>query len=279
MANLVRSAKSASDWSDYELIAYNITVSSRSPGEFFPTPDPSLDHIDLAIFNSPPYNGNPALSGVAAGYLGHVDLATGATQGGPIVDFAAETLKLIGFQDLRTIVSRRYTIPLTICGETDHIAVMDVSLFHNLSFVLVLVTGWTSTDEANTKARVVAEAIATFQFNNRHREKRGLDPLGTMTIPCISMASTRPAFYLVPVTMELSNAVTGGRYPATRTQVLVCHTVGARAETGMDDTEYRELALKRFLAFKTLAKPHWEQILEGVEATSSRRPRTSHVVI
>ena len=84
------------------------------------------------------------------------------------------------------------------------------------------------------------------------------------------MASTRPAFYLVPVTMELSDAVMSGRYPATQTQVLVCHTVGVRAETGMDDTEYRKLALKRFLAFKTLAKPHWEQILEGLR----RRPPT-----
>lgn len=34
---------------------------------------------------------------------------------------------------------------------------------------------------------------------------------------------------------------------------------------GMEDTECRELALKRFLVFKTLAKSPWERIYEGVK--------------
>jgi len=33
---------------------------------------------------------------------------------------------------------------------------------------------------------------------------------------------------------------------------------------GMEDIEYRKLALQRFLVFKVLAKSHWERILEGV---------------
>ena len=37
MANLVRVAKSASDWSDHELTAYNITVSSRYRNPTFPS--------------------------------------------------------------------------------------------------------------------------------------------------------------------------------------------------------------------------------------------------
>jgi hypothetical protein len=41
-----------------------------------------------------------------------------------------------------------------------------------------------------------------------------------MTIPCITMSGTRPTFYLVPVTQELSTAVIGGVYPATETTVL-----------------------------------------------------------
>ena len=36
------------------------------------------------------------------------------------------------------------------------------------------------------------------------------------------------------------------------------------ASTGMEDVEYRKLALKRFLAFKALAEIHWRRILEGV---------------
>ena len=65
----------------------------------------------------------------------------------------------------------------------------------------------------------------------------------------------------------LSEAIEHGHNPATQTQVVYCptetHTVGAGA--GMDDPEYRKQALKHFLAFKALAKSHWERILEGVE--------------
>lgn len=83
MANIIRSAKSGSDWTDNVLIAYNITISS-----VFPVPDPSLDHIDPTILNSPPGTLDPVVS----------DLAVRATQETFIDDFAAETLKPLGFK-------------------------------------------------------------------------------------------------------------------------------------------------------------------------------------
>jgi hypothetical protein len=125
MANLIRSAKSGSDWTDNELIAYNITVASISPSEFFPTPEPSLDLID------------PAISDVATEYLDYLDLAARATQENFINDFAAETLKLLGFNERGTTVSTRYIIPLTICGEANHVAQTDVCLIHRPTFILL----------------------------------------------------------------------------------------------------------------------------------------------
>ncbi|KIJ15760.1 hypothetical protein PAXINDRAFT_176326 [Paxillus involutus ATCC 200175] len=250
MANLIRTAKSGSDWTANELLAYNITVSSVLPGQFFLTPDPSLDNIDPAILNSPPDDTNPATSRAAALYLDYLDLAARATQENFINDFAAETLKLLDFNDRGITVSTRFIIPLTTCGESNRVAQTDVCLIHTPTFVLL--------------ALVIAEAIAAFQFNNRKRKDRGLNPLNAMTIPCITMKGTRPTFYLVPVTTELSNAVITGQYPATQTQVLRCVTVARRASTGMEDTEYRKLALKRFLAFKALARSHWLRVLEGV---------------
>jgi hypothetical protein len=268
MANIIRSAKSGSDWTDNELIAYNIAISSIAPGEFFPVPDPSLDHIDPAILNSPPGTLDPAISDLAAGYLGYLDLAARATQESFIDDFAAETLKLLGFNERGTTISTRYIIPLTICGEADRAAQTDVCLIHRPTIVLlVLVEDKTLSNRTNAEAQVVAEAIAAFQFNNNKRRDYGLNPLDSMTIPCITMSGTRPTFYLVPVTTELSNAVITGQYPTTRTRVLRCATVAThmrRASTGMEDTEYRKLALKRFLAFKVLAKSHWVNVLEGV---------------
>jgi len=265
MADIIRSAKSASDWTDRELIAYNIAVSSILSGEFFPVPDPSLDYIDPAILDSPPGSLDPAISDLAAGYLGYLDLAARATQETFIDDFAAETLKLLGFGERNTLVSMGYTISLTVCGQGDCVAQTGVCLMHRPTFVLlVLIADKALGNKTNAEAHVIADAIAAFQFNNNKRRDCGLDPLDSMTIPCITMSGTRPTFYLVPVTTELSNAVITGQYPSTRTRVLRCVTALGRATTGMENTEYRKVALKRFLAFKALAKSHWVHILEGI---------------
>jgi hypothetical protein len=122
LANLIQSAKSGSDWTDNELIAYNITVTSISPSEFFPTPDPSLDLIDPVILNSPSGATDPAISNIATEYLSYLDLAARATQENFINDFATETLKLLGFNKCGTTVSTRYIIPLTICGKANRVA-------------------------------------------------------------------------------------------------------------------------------------------------------------
>ena len=267
MANLSRFAKSGSDWSANELIAYNITILSIPPDEFFPTPDPSLDHIDRDILNSPPgLNTNPAVSNAAATYLGYLDLAVRATQECFIDDFAAETLKLLAFNGRGTAISRNYNIPFTICADGSRVAQADVCLSNvSTSDLLLLVRGKALTNGTDSEAQVVAGAIAAFQFNNVKRRERGFDPLDTMTIPYIMMTGTRPTFYLIPVTTELSNAVITGQYPATQTQVLRCATVAKHVpyiSAGMENTEYRKLALKHFLAFKELAKSHWMRILE-----------------
>ena len=268
MANALRSAKSGSDWSRNELLAYNITISSVTPNQFFHHgADPSLDHLDPAILNASPGSDDPSLSEVVAEYLGYLDLATTATQESAIDDFAVHTLRLLGFNERNTLVRTRYVIPLTICGDANRAAQTDVCLLHRPTLVLlVLVEDKTLSNRTDAEAQVVAEAIAAFQFNNMKRGDSGLPLLDSMTIPCITMSGTRPTFYLVPVTQDLSNAVIQGHYPATQTQVSKCVTVGTHARRpseGMWDIEYRKLALKRLLAFKTLAKSHWRQFLDG----------------
>lgn len=265
MAQLIRSAKSGSDWTAAELLAYNITITPTSPDVFFqPVPDPTLDHLDPDILSSPNGN-NPNLSHGAARYLGYLDLATNATQESSIDDFAAATLLLLGFDDQQpSTVATRFIIPLTICGES-RVAQTDVCLIYRPSTVLlVLVEDKTLINKTSAEAQMVAEAIAAFQYNNAKRESRNQRALEAMTIPCITMVGTTPTFYLVPVTKELSDAVMTGQYPLTQTQVLKCVTVAGherRVSDGMADIEFRKIALKRFLAFKTLARNHWQHFL------------------
>ncbi|KAF8486880.1 hypothetical protein DFH94DRAFT_5043 [Russula ochroleuca] len=272
MANLIRSAKSGSDWSVNELLAYRITISSLSPDQFFRfEADPSLDHMDPALFTAPPGASDIQLSENTAEYLSYLDIARVPTEGGFIDDFARETLRLLHYSNRNIILSTRYIIPLTICGETNRTAQTDMCLLHRSTLILLVYK--TLSDRTDAEPQVVADAIAAFQFNNRKRESWGLVPLKSMTIPCITMSGTRPTFYLVPVSQALSTAVATGQNPPTETNVSKCvtalkHITGPhryRASEGMEDTEYRKLALRRFLAFKMEALFHWVNIMHDVE--------------
>lgn len=138
-------------------------IISLPPSEFFPTPDPSLDHIDPAILNSPAGATDPAISDVATEYLGYLNLAARASQEIFINDFAAETLKLLGFNERGTTVSTRYIIPLTICGKANRVAQTDVCLIHRPTFILlVLVDDKILSNRTDAEAQVIAEAIAAF---------------------------------------------------------------------------------------------------------------------
>lgn len=268
MAHANRTAKSAKNWTDNELIAYNITISLLPPDKFFSSPDPPIDDIDSSILNSPSGSLDPALSDTAARYLGYLRLAANVIKESFAVDFAAETLKLLQFNERGTIVSTRFNLSLVNCGDAKSVAQADVCLIYRPTLVLLVVLADKTLEiRANVGADVVATAIAAFQFNNRKRIEFGLMPLDAMTIPCIAMCGTRPTFYLVPVTKDLSNAVVSGQFCTTQTQVWMCPTVLEHARNcriDMENTEYRKLALRRFLAFKALAKSHWEQILEGI---------------
>ena len=226
--------------------------------------------MDPAVLNAPIGDFDPQLSETAAQYLAHLQLADRANQESMIDDFSRETLRLLGYP-LRAerVISTRFIIPLTICGDKNRSAQTDVCVIHRPTMILLLLDkDKTIFNHSDPEPQVVAEAIAAFQYNNRLRAVLALDPLDSMTIPCITMSGTRPTFYLVPVTAALSQAVISGQYPATATTVLKCATVlghQRRASDGMINPEYRKLALRRFVAFKAVAQAHWERILAGVE--------------
>ncbi len=88
----------------------------------------------------------------------------------------------------------------------------DVCLVDRRSMVLLVLQGDKPIfNPSDPGPQVIAEAIAAYQHNNQRRKHMGLPTLNTMVIPCITMVGTRPTFYLVPVTQELSDAVITGR--------------------------------------------------------------------
>src|ERR1700729_91980 len=95
----------------------------------------------------------------------------------------------------------------------------------------------------------------------------GVPEARSMVIPCITMIGTRPIFYLVPVTQELSEAVATAQYPLRPTTVRKCVVTSPsrRLSEGMETPEFRQLALRHFAAFRTLAEGYWSAFMIPVD--------------
>jgi len=222
-----------------------------------------LTGLDPALINSPLDATN--VSDDTYRFLSYLDLATNAGQETAIDDFARELLRIVGFEERGYVLRTRHVIPLSICGDINKVAQTNICLLDRRSTILlVLQEDKTVFNTSDPEPQVIAEAIAAYQHNNQKRARMGLSTLDTMTVPCITMIGTRPTFYLVPVTQELSDAVITGRWPKVETKVLKCVTVvphNRRLSEGMEMPEYRKVAFQRMIAFKAIAKSQWEKFL------------------
>ena len=262
MANLIRSAKSGSDWSTNELLAYNITVQRQDVVNFFGNELGPIDHLDSNLFSSADPTIAFDFSKETYRFLAYLGLASRANAGH---DLAKSVLEVTGFDQIGTILRTRYDIPFTICGDGHRAVKSDVCLVHLNSMILLVVQGdKTALSSRDPEPQIVAEAIATFQHNNRKRADLGLPQLDTMTIPCIIMVGTRPFFYQIPVTQQLSDCVVTGQFPPQPTVVRRCAPPARRrASEGMEVPEYRRIALQYYDAFRGVAKDCWTKYLDG----------------
>ena len=269
MANLIRSAKSGSDWSTNELLAYNITVQRQDVVNFFGHELGSIDHLDSNLFSSADPTIAVDFSKVTYRFLAYLDLASRANAGqeSAINDLAKSVLEVTGFDQIGTVLRTRYDIPFTICGDSYRAASSGVCLVHLNSMILLVVQeDMTAFSSSDLEPQIIAEAIATFQHNNRKRADLDLPQLDTMTIPCITMVGTRPFFYQIPVTQQLSDCVATGRFPPQPTVVRRC-APPARRRTfeGMEFPDYRRIALQYYDASRGVAKDCWTTYLGGCD--------------
>ncbi|KAG1852216.1 hypothetical protein F4604DRAFT_1300295 [Suillus subluteus] len=268
MANVIRSAKSSGKWNDNDLIAYNITVTAVPSQQFFlQETDVSLTvtGLDPTLATAADYS-DANISDSTYSFLRYLHDAITPRDGmairvSRVDEFTREVLVEVDFkQDVRGMLIA-HSIPLLICDEIRKVAKINLCLRDFESkMILFLQMNKTPMGRSNVEARMIVGAIAAYQYNNNKRQKRDLHPLDTMTIPCITMVRARPTFYLVPVTKALNDAVISGQYPSDRTEVLKCE-VASDYDGGMEAPEYRGVALQYYVAFKSLAKSHWEKFL------------------
>jgi hypothetical protein len=81
------------------------------------------------------------------------------------------------------------------------------------------------------------------------------------------MIGTRPIFYVVPVTRELSEAVATAQYPLSPTVVKKCVVASnsGRLSEGVETPNFQQLALRHYTAFRTLAEAHWSAFMIPAE--------------
>ncbi|KAI0274229.1 hypothetical protein BGY98DRAFT_995401 [Russula aff. rugulosa BPL654] len=248
MANLTRSAKSASKWTLNDLDSYNITLKELDPCSFFGLqglPQPSVDH--------------ELLENVDAGAMQQVDHAqlinyldyAMTPEGGKsaVIDFVFRLFRPLGYVHLGQYAHKRVDLPLSICGENRHaetsVCIINHSQESNHIVLLVQAVKRSKHEPVNTPAQLVAEAVAAFNKNNAKREAIGHPPLAEQVIPAIIMVGTSPVFYKIPVTRTLSTHIRHGTYPPEETRVTYCYPIVPRPSS------WHEI-LKCYEAFKTI---------------------------
>ena len=266
--SLIRSAKSGRNWAENELLAYKIQVSSQEAPQFFGRELCPIDHLDAKLLSTIDPSIASNLSKETYRFLALLDLASHADVGqeSAINDFRKAVLEVTGYDELGTILRSRYDIPFTIAGET-RTAKTGLCLVHFSSMILLVVQEDKAdgTSMQSPEAQVIAEAIATFETNNRKRRNRHLERLESMNVPCITMIGTRPRFYKVPVTRELSKAVICGQYPKQSTIVTCCAPPPRLwSFEAMEVPDYRRIALQYYDAFRGFAKECWTAFIAGV---------------
>jgi len=255
MANIIRNAKSGRDWTINDLNAYNISIVRQNSAMFFgqaalPPPPHHLDLLNRLTADE-------MADEESYQVVRYMDLAMDPVPGeeSAVHDFVMQLLRVMGYtgRALRRDLRSRKDIPLFICGEWRH-AKTDVCVMDTNGFLLLVQEDKRHLEIVDPSPQLIAEAIAAFQSNNRTRDILGVDPLDVKVMAGITMTGTSPAFFKIPVTLELIEAVQRGEYPATPTVVVMHRPEVPRParllSEGMRPLDNRRCILACFEAFR-----------------------------
>ncbi|KAF8817284.1 hypothetical protein BYT27DRAFT_7227904 [Phlegmacium glaucopus] len=238
MANLLRTAKSGSDWSQIELYAYNIVVELQDAATFFgvnPLPQPA---VASELMNN--VAAEDMVNDANYKLLRYMDLATNPVpaEESAVDDFAVHLLTLLDYVPRTRMTRTRADIRLVICGQECH-AKTDVCIVDSDNILLLVQEDKRHKEPKDPEPQLIANAIAAFQTNNYRRTR----VLGQESI-----------LHKVPVTTQLAQSVALGLYPTTPTVVHAYLPEIARPDRrlseGMKPLDNRATILASYEAFK-----------------------------
>lgn len=143
MAQIIRSAKSGSSWTENELRAYNITIQSQDADadNFFGGHHVlSIDGLDPHLFTPHPFAIVNGASPLTRRLLNSLTLASTENEESSIDTFVQCVMEIAGFGewDLDLSVCVRRRVPLMICGNKSAAAV-DVCILQRSTKMLLLI--------------------------------------------------------------------------------------------------------------------------------------------
>ena len=259
MANLIRVAKSGSDWGPNDLDAFNISIIEQDQETFFDDPLPAYKGPAGFLQREGPVGflqheeGVEGLDKSSLALIKRLDLAMKITGGeeSAVIDFAAELLRAMNYETESTVVCTRKDTRFFMCGEPVY-AKTDVCILDLVFGILLLVQEDKShIRPQDPESQLIAGAIAAFQSNNAKQVNDLFqDPLPTMLIPGITMSGTFPRFYKIEVTADLERCVRYGQFPTAKT-IVYRHTprVPGRRSDGMRPLDNREHILRCYGGF------------------------------
>jgi hypothetical protein len=271
MANLIRSAKSGSDWTSNELLAFNIKVVDTNATTFFGNPELPQPFISPTILNNLHMPDGDLLDDERDFFL-HLSSVENGFEESAVDDFAALLLRLMKYNSGRQrLIRSRKEISFVMAGHRVD-AKTDVCVIEDGRFILLvqedkasfcqraepnfLMTSQRQGYIEDIEPQLVAEAIAAFYQNNVNRRLAGLPKLARKLMPGIVMIGSAAVFYLIPITDILVDAISTASYPATETVVFQFvppvpnSTHYVDHGKGMRPLENRRIVLQCFEAFK-----------------------------
>ncbi|CAA7265002.1 unnamed protein product [Cyclocybe aegerita] len=199
MAQLIRSAKSGNDWTDNELFAFNISIQDVDIATFFGVPQLPPTTVSPVILNNVHRSPPPAV-------ISKEESRTASS--------SSHILRMLDFDDNdRSIVTKR-ELSFTMCGSRVWTKA-DIAVLDDAEYPLMVREDKRTTVTDEPKAQLIASAIAAFVENNQLR----VPPLAQRTLPAMTMVGSCPAFYKIPVTQSLVDALVTAQYPAESTVV------------------------------------------------------------
>ncbi|KAF8336765.1 hypothetical protein F5887DRAFT_1138275 [Amanita rubescens] len=257
--NLYRAYKDASEWTRVDLDSYNIHVTPQDTASFFdspslPNPQVSAEILDVEEAVDMKNNDNVML-------IELLDAAMApSSEESAVIDFSAQLFRYLGgYIGGRRYPRTRKHLALPISGHTQK-AMIDLCIIDGSSDHIVLIVEDHKRSDgsiSDAEAKLVAKAIAAFEYNNECRKASSLPELDKKVMAGIIMTGTMPTFYEIPITLDLVHSVRHGKYSYQPTEVLAYYVPVTRQNRrwteGMKPLGNRHNILSCYEAFKAIA--------------------------